>query len=256
MAESPAFKVCADPNNPPFSDRNGQGLENRIAELLAAETGSQLEYTWFPQRIGFIRNTLKFPLPKSQGKGYKCDVVMGVPTGYELTATTQTYYQSTYALVYRKSPALDGIHLAADLDQLPPEQKQTLRIAMFDGAPGTSWLIRHGLAAQGIPYQSMTGDAEVNTAQTLERDFRAEKIDMVIIWGPIAGYLETRLPGALTVIPLRSEPGIRMEFPISMGVRVPDKQRKEALNTLLSRNADKIRNILLDYHVPLVSPTE
>ncbi len=252
-AAQPVFKVCADPNNPPFSDKNGQGFENRIAELLAAETGSKLEYTWFPQRIGFIRNTLKFPLPQSQGKGYKCDIVMGVPTGYELTATTQPYYRSTYMLVYRKNQGLDDIRSPSDIARLPAERKQKLRIAMFDGAPGTSWLLKQGLATQGIPYQSMTGDAEINTAQRLESDFKDGKIDMVIIWGPIAGYLETHLPDALAMLPMHSEePNLKMEFPISMGVRIPDKQRKEELDTLITRNADKIRKILQDHHVPLV----
>lgn len=252
LAAESVFKVCSDPNNPPFSERNGQGFENRIAELLAAELGQKVEYTWFPQRMGFIRNTLKFPLPKSQGGGYKCDVVMGVPTGYELTATTQAYYRSTYALVYRKNQGLDTLTKPADLDTLPSEIKRKLRIAMFDGAPGTSWLIRHGLVQQGIPYQSMTGDASINTAQILEKDFTGNKIDMTIIWGPIAGYLQSRLPDQLALLPVSSEPGIQMDFSISMGVRIPDKSRKAELDQLITRNADKIRRILQDYHVPLL----
>ncbi len=252
-AES-VLKVCADPNNSPFSDKEGQGFENRIAELLAADSGRKLEYTWFPQRIGFIRNTLKFPLPKSQGKGYKCDVVMGVPTGYDLTATTQTYYRSTYAMVYRKNSGLDDMQSPADLDNLPVEQKRKLRIAMFDGAPGTSWLIKHGLVEQGIPYQSMTGDAGMNTTQVLDRDFRQNKIDMAIIWGPIAGYLQSHQSDLLAMFPMPSEPGLQMDFAISMGVRIPDKQRKEELDQQIARNADKIRKILTDYHVPLIEP--
>jgi quinoprotein dehydrogenase-associated probable ABC transporter substrate-binding protein len=248
------LKVCADPNNLPFSNREGQGFENRIAELLAADSGSKLEYTWFPQRIGFIRNTLKFPLPKSQGKGYKCDVVMGVPTGYDLTATTQTYYRSTYAMVYRKNSGLDEINAPTDLDQLPTDKKRKLRIAMFDGAPGTTWLIRHGLVEQGVPYQSMTGDAGVNTAQILERDLGENKIDMAIVWGPIAGYLQSRLSDLLLMRPMQSEPGLQMDFAISMGVRIPDKQRKETLDQQILQNADKIRKILTDHHVPLAEP--
>ncbi|MGI9211693.1 MAG: quinoprotein dehydrogenase-associated putative ABC transporter substrate-binding protein [Methylococcaceae bacterium] len=250
-AES-VFKVCADPNNPPFSERNGQGFENRIAELLAGERGQKVEYTWFPQRMGFIRNTLKFPLPQSQGGGYKCDVVMGVPTGYELTATTQAYYRSSYALVYRKNQGLDTLTTPTDLDTLPSELKQKLRIAMFDASPGTSWLIRHGWVQQGIPYQSMTGDASINTAQILEKDFTENRIDMAIIWGPIAGYLQSRQPDQLALLPVSSEPGLQMDFSISMGVRIPDKSRKEELDQLITHNTDKIRKILQDYHLPLL----
>jgi mxaJ protein len=249
-ADEQAFKVCADPNNPPFSEKNGQGFENKIAELFAQDLGKKVEYTWFPQRMGFIRNTLRAQLPKS--KDYKCDVVIGVPTGYELAATTKPYYRSTYALVYKKNQGWDDIKSPADLERLSGERRQKLRIAMFDGAPGTTWLFNHRLADRGIPYQSMTGDASVNTAQTLDRDFRAGKIDMVIIWGPIAGYLETRQPGTFTVIPMKSEGPVKFEFPISMGVRFPDKQRKEELNGLIDRNADKIQSLLREYRVPLV----
>jgi mxaJ protein len=248
------LKVCADPNNPPFSDKNGQGFENRIAELLAADSGKTLEYTWFPQRIGFIRNTLKFPLPKSQGKGYKCDVVIGVPTGYELTGTTRAYYRSTYAMVYRKD-RLNDLQSATDIDKLPDGLRQTLRIAMFDGAPGTSWLMKHQLIRQGIPYQSMTGDAEINTARILERDFREDRIDLTIVWGPIAGYLQSRQPELLNLLPMQSEPGLQLDFAISMGVRIPDKQRKQELDEQIARNADKIRSILVQYRVPLVEST-
>jgi mxaJ protein len=251
QADEKAFRVCADPNNPPFSDEKSQGFENKIAEMFAKELGQKVEYTWFPQRLGFIRNTLKAKLPDSEE--YKCDVVMGVPTGYELTATTQPYYRSTYALVYRKDRGWDDIKSPADLDRLPEERKRKLRIAMFDGAPGTTWLLNHHLIEQGVPYQSMTADASVNTAQILEKDFLDGKIDMVIVWGPIAGYLVTHnTPGLFEMIPMKSEGAVKFEFPISMGVRIPDKMRKEQLDGLIKSHADKIQALLQDYKVPLV----
>jgi quinoprotein dehydrogenase-associated probable ABC transporter substrate-binding protein len=251
QAEEKAFKVCADPSNPPFSDAKGQGFENKIAETFAQELGQKLEYTWFPQRLGFIRNTLKAKLPDSEE--YKCDVVMGVPTGYELTATTQPYYRSTYALVYKKGKGWDDIKSPADLDHLPPAKRSKLRIAMFDGAPGTTWLLNHNLIEQGIPYQTMTADASINTAQILEKDLLDDKIDMVIVWGPIAGYLLTHSErGSLEMIPMKSENGLKFDFPMSMGVRFPDKERKEQLNSLIERNAGKIQALLQEYKVPLV----
>ncbi len=251
QADNNALKVCADPNNPPFSDKSGQGFENKIAELFAKELGKKVEYTWFPQRIGFIRNTLKARLPNSDE--YKCDVVMGVPTGYELAATTKPYYRSTYALVYRKKSGWDDIKSPDDLARLPAERKGKLRIAMFDGAPGTTWLFNHQLAERGVPYPSMMGDATVNTAQLLEKEFSAGNIDMVIVWGPIAGYLVTHgKPGAFEMLPMKSDESVKFDFPISMAVRFPDKERKEELNALISQNREKIEALLREYRVPLV----
>jgi len=249
-----AFKVCADPNNPPFSVKDGSGYENKIAELFASELGQTLEYTWFPQRLGFIRNTLKSKLPDSEE--YKCDVVMGVPTGFEMAATTNPYYRSTYVLVYKKSGPLQGVKVLADVDKLAPETKAKLRIAMFDGAPGTTWLLNHGLIGQGIPYQSMTGDVTQNTAQILARDFSEDKIDMVLIWGPMAGYLAKTSPDTFELIPMKSEPGLKFEFPMSMGVRRQDKERKQILDNLIAKNGEKIQAILESYKVPLVEASE
>lgn len=251
QAGEQAFKVCADPNNPPLSARDGSGYENKIAELLAAALGQKLEYTWFPQRLGFIRNTLKAKV-EEDAKDYKCDVVMGVPTGYELTATTAPYYRSTYVLVYKRGKGLDGIKAPADIDRMPAEDKSKLRIAMFDGAPGTTWLLNHGLVGQGIPYQTMTGDVSVNTAQVLARDFADDKIDMAITWGPFGGFIAKQHPEAVAVIPMKSEPGLKFDFPMSMGVRIPDKARKQLLDELIVKHADQIQAILSDYQVPLV----
>ena len=245
-----SFKVCADPNNPPLSVESGDGYENRIAALLAADLGQKLEYTWFPQRLGFIRNTLKAKLPDSEA--YKCDVVMGVPTGYELTATTQPYYHSTYVLVYKKGKGLDQVKTPADIDRVPAETRSKLRIAMFDGGPGTTWLMNHGLIGQGIPYQTMTGDVSMNTAQVLARDFAEDKLDMVITWGPFGGYIAKQQPDAYVMLPMVSEPGLKFDFPMSMGVRIPDKDRKQQLDALIVKHAAEIQSILESYKVPLV----
>lgn len=250
QADQSVFKVCADPNNPPLSTRKNDGLENKIAELFAADLGQQLEYTWFPQRLGFIRNTLK--AKQVDGEGYQCDVVMGVPTGFELAATTSPYYRSVYALVYKRGHGLDSVKTPEDIDKLPDEKKSVLRIAMFDGAPGTTWLLNHGLIGQGIPYQTMTGDVSENAAQVLARDFAADKIDMVIIWGPMAGYIASQDPAQYEVIPMKAEKGLKFDFPISMGVRVPDKQRKQQLDELIVKNAEKIQALVQSYRIPMV----
>ncbi|MEY4684024.1 MAG: hypothetical protein RLZ25_483 [Pseudomonadota bacterium] len=245
------FKVCADPNNPPLSQKDGGGYGNKVAELFAKELGQKLEYMWFPQRLGFIRNTLKMKPEDSQE--YLCDVVIEVPQGFELAATTRPYYRSTYALVYAKGGPLDGIKKPSDIDNLSPDVKAKLKIAMFDGgAPGTTWLLKHGLIGQGIPYQTMTGDITQNTAQVLAQDFKDKKIDMVIIWGPIAGYLVKQKPGALVALPMQTEPGLKFDFAMAMGVRIPDKERKELLNGLIEKKAPEIEAILKSFEIPLL----
>jgi quinoprotein dehydrogenase-associated probable ABC transporter substrate-binding protein len=249
-AEEERFKVCADPNNPPFSTRDGKGFENKLAEMLSKDLGQQLEYFWFPQRLGFIRNTLKSRDPDTNQ--YKCDIVMGVPKGFELAGTTGAYYHSTYAMVFKKGLGLDSIKAPQEIDTIPEEVRAKLKIAMFDGTPATTWLLNHNLVAQAIPYQSMTGDVSVNTAQRLVKDFDDDKINFVIVWGPIAGYLQAQKPSEYTLIPMMSEKGLKFDFSISMGVRIPDKDRRDQLEALIPKNAVAIRALMNEYRIPLV----
>lgn len=249
--EGDALKVCADPNNPPYSDQKKQGFENKIADLLAKELDKKVEYTWFPQRIGFIRNTLKAQLPDSDQ--FKCDLIIGYPTGAEMAATTKPYYRSTYAIVYVKKRGFDDIKSQDDLAKLPEQRRAKLKLAMFDSSPATDWLLKHKLVDYALPYQTMTGDASVNTAQTLEKDMKDGKLDMAIVWGPIAGWLQYHDKiGAVEVIPMHSEEGMKFEFPISMAVRMGDKGRKEELNHLIESKGDEIAKILRAYHVPMI----
>ncbi len=249
------FKVCADPLNPPYSTKQQDGFENKIAELFAKELGQSVEYTWLPQRIGFIRNTLNAPLKDSDvdSNDYKCDVIMGVPAGYDITLTTDSYYQSTYVLLIAKGRGWDDITDAAQLTDLPLQRQQSLKIAMFDRGPGTTWLQKNGLLDVGIPYQSMTGDSKNNVAMQIEKDLKAKKIDMVILWGPMAGYITTQSPkNSYSMIPMKSTPNIKFDFAMAMGVRRSDKARKEALNRLIANKADEIQSIISSYNVPLL----
>lgn len=250
------FKVCADPLNPPYSTKKKDGFENKIAELIAKELGQTVEYTWFPQRIGFIRNTLMAPLKESDvdSTEFKCDIVMGLPTDYDLTETTIPYYRSTYVLLIAKGRGWDDITLdAAQLTNVPLERQEKLKIAMFDQGPGTIWLQKSGLLDYGIPYQSMSGDDENNTAMQIEKDLKAKKIDMVIIWGPMAGYIISQSPkNSYTVIPMKSTPGMQFDFPMSMGVRKTDKERKAVLDRLIVKKSKEIRAIIASYNIPLL----
>jgi len=253
------FKVCADPMNPPYSTKNRDGFENKIAELFARELGQKIDYTWFAQRIGFIRNTLTAPVNDwdAESKEYKCDIVMGVPAGYDLTLTTAPYYKSTYVLLIAKGRGWDDIKDAAQLTKLPLQKQESLKIAMFDRGPGTTWLQQNGLLDQGIPYQSMSGDNENNVAMQIDKDFKAKKIDMIILWGPMAAYVTAHSPkNSYTMIPMKSTPGIKFDFAMAMGVRNGDKARKAALDKLIAANADKIQAIIKSYNIPLLPITK
>lgn len=249
------FRVCADPLNPPYSSKQLDGFENKIAEMFAQQLGQKLEYTWFPQRIGFIRNTLTAPLNENEvdSKTFKCDVIMGVPAGYDMALTTIPYYQSTYVLLIAKKRGWDDIKDAIQLADLPLQRQESLKIAMFDRGPGTTWLQYIGLLEQGIPYQSMSGDEHNNVAMQIEKDLKAKKIDMVILWGPLAGYIVSQSPkDTYTMIPLKSAPGMKFDFAMSMGVRNGDTARKAQLDQLIEVNAVQIQAIMSKYQIPLL----
>ena len=250
-AERTAFKVCADPHYLPWSNKQGEGFENRIASLLAGALALPVEYTWFPQRMGFIRNTLR---ARGDDGEYKCDVVMGLPTGYELAITTKPYYHSTYALVYVKGRGLDDVRSPADLLALDPARRGKLRFGLAERNPGTLWLARHGMLDRlEVAYASQHGNPEVGPGQLEQEDLLAGKIDVTIMWGPIAGFFARSNPDVpVVVIPMATEPGVHLHFGISAGVRFGQKAAKEELQGLLDMNAEAIEAILREYGVPLV----
>jgi ABC-type amino acid transport substrate-binding protein len=182
---------------------------------------------------------------------------MGVPAGYDLTLTTEPYYKSTYVLLIAKGRGWDDIKDAAQLTALPLQRQEALKIAMFDRGPGTTWLQQNGLLDQGIPYQSMSGDSENNTAMQIDKDLKAKKIDMVILWGPMAAYVTAQSPkDSYTMIPMKSTPGIKFDFAMAMGVRNGDKARKAVLDKLIAAKADKIKAIIASYNIPLLPVTK
>ena len=254
-----SFKVCADPLNPPYSTKNKDGFENKIAEFFAKKLGKKVEYTWFAQRIGFIRNTLTAPVNDRDADSdqFKCDIVMGVPEGYDLALTTAPYYKSSYVLLIAKGRGWDDIKDPEQLSELSLQRQETLKIAMFDRGPGTTWLQQNGLLDQGIPYQSMSGDGENNTAMEMARDFKAKKIDMVILWGPMAAYVMAQSPkNSYALIPMKSTPALRFDFAMAMGVRKGDNTRKAQLDQLIASQADKIQAIIGSYNIPLLPLTK
>jgi mxaJ protein len=245
------LRVCQDPNNPPFSNRAQAGFENKIAALFAQELGWKLEHTWFPQRMGFIRNTLRAKEPNSER--FKCDLVTGVAKGFELGATTQSYYRSTYAMAYLKGKGLDQVQGLDDLLALGAEQRRKLRLGVFAGSPVTEWLLQNGLMEQVVWYQSQTGDAEQYPGQIVERDLANGKIDVAFVWGPIAGYFAKHAQSApIVAVPLKSRPGMQLDFEIAMAVRHGEKDFRQRIDQLIEANRATITAILEQYGVPLL----
>ncbi|HVS26772.1 MAG TPA: substrate-binding domain-containing protein [Burkholderiales bacterium] len=248
--EDKVFRVCADPNNLPFSNSNREGFENKIAELFAKELGWPVEYTWYPQRMGFLRNTLR---SKQESGRYKCDIIMGVPFNYPQTATTRPYYRSTWVMVYVKGRGLDGVQVPSDL--LKVTNLSSLKLGVFGGSPAADWMLKYNLMDQLVPYRPQSGAIEDYTGKVIIDDLLPGNIDVLFIWGPIAGYFAKKHPELVTVS-MQSEnekhKEVIFDYDISMGMRQPDKEWKEQINQLIERNQDKINDILTDYGVPLV----
>jgi len=245
-----AFKVCQDPNNLPFSNLKGEGYENRIAELFARDLGLPLTYFSFPNRFAFIRNTLRYKLPDQP---YRCDVVIGVPAGFDQVSVTAPYYRSTYALVFPKGKGLDGIRTSDDLLALPPETLRKLRIGVYDRSPASQWLARHELVDRGVPYAMLNADPDQYPGEIIECDLAQGKIDAAIVWGPIAGYFARRVRSPeLLMAPMKSEPGLPFDFAIAMGVRYGEPQWKKQVEGLIAKHRTEILAILRGYGVPLL----
>lgn len=245
-----ALRVCQDPNNLPFSNLAAEGIENRLAEVFGRAMGLPVTYYSFPARMAFIRNTLRYKLP---GEDYPCDIVMGVPVGFDQVSVTKPYYRSTYALVYAQGRGLDAVKSVDDFLALPSEQLKKLRIGLFDRTPASAWLAKHGLVDQGVPYLMMSPDPAQYPGQLLETELVAGKIDAAIVWGPIAGFFAKRVrEPLLQVLPMRSEPGVRFDYAMAMGVRHGEREWKQQVEQLLDSRRDEIQAVLREYRVPLV----
>ncbi len=247
-----ALRVCADPHSLPQSNDRGEGYENKIAEALAHDLGKKVEYTFFPQRMGFVRNTLR--ARDEQTLQFKCDLIIGVPKGYELTATTQPYMHSIYALVLPAREDFKDLKTADDLLKLPPAKLHALRIGLFAQTPAADWVLKQGLIDHAVLYAAQSGDPNESPDTIIERDLSSGKIDVAVVWGPIAGFLVSRHAGGngWLAVPFRPNPTIRFDYEISMGLRQGEKEWQNTLDQWISAHHAEITQILTAYHIPLV----
>lgn len=237
------LRVCADPNNLPFSNRAEQGFENKIATLLAKDMNHTLEYVWHAQRRGYLRNTIL---------AGKCDLIAGIATGVDMVETTEPYYRSTYVFVTRYSSKLK-------LDSFNAPELRKLRIGVqvigddYANTPPVHALARRGIVS--IQGYRVVGDYQTpNPPASIIHAVSSGEIDVAIAWGPMAGYFAALAPEELQVQPLKAiEDGkLPLAYDISFGVRRGNMALKQRIEAALKRNRRAIMAILQDYHVPMV----
>jgi mxaJ protein len=239
------LRVCADPNNLPFSNERGEGFENKIAELLAHDLGERLEYTWWAQRRGFFRNTLKAGV---------CDVVIGVPSAFEMALTTKPYYRSTYVFLYRKDR---GLNINSFDDPILKKLRIGVQIIGDDhsNAPPAHALTRRHIV-DNVKGFTLYGDySQPDPPARIVEAVASRDIDLAIVWGPLAGYFakQSRVPMAVVpVSPEVDQPFLPFVFDISMGVRRDDQELKDQVEQILEKRRAEIDRILADYGLPRV----
>jgi mxaJ protein len=231
------LRVCADPDNLPFSNRAQQGFENRIAEVLARASHQKLEYEWQRMGRGFVRDVLN---------KHRCDVVLGVPENFRPMLTTAPYYRSSYVFVTRKN---DGIQLASFDDDRLKHMKLGVQIVSEDYAPPAQALGRRGLVANLVGFESTGDDAPSIINAVLKK-----RVDAAVVWGPLAGYFGRQHGNQLRLAPTPSfdAPGLPLAFSISMGVRKGDVTLRDKLDRILAQHRREIEGILRSYGVPLL----
>jgi quinoprotein dehydrogenase-associated probable ABC transporter substrate-binding protein len=238
LVDRSELKICADPNNLPFSNEKKEGFENKIAELLGTELGLKVDYMWFPQVIGFVRNTLRAHL---------CDLVIGTVAGDDTMQTTNPYYFTTHVMLYRSDKGL-GFS-----DPLDP-RLATLRLGVVAGTPPADLLARYDLMAHTKPYALMVDTRFESPTREMVHEIVDGTIDVGFLWGPIAGYYRKHDALPLTLVPLKSEPGAsRMQYHIAMGVRANEPEWRRRINAAILKRQAEITAILQDYGVPLLN---
>lgn len=243
---APLLRVCADPNNLPYSNQQLQGFENRMAEMIAGDLGMKLTYVWYPQRSAFFRKTLDSGV---------CDVVMGVPAGMDEAIATRPYYFSSYAFLTRRDSHLQiasfddprlhslriGVHILGDQD---------------DSLPPVHALISRGIVGNLVGYSIFGNLSEQNPAADLIQAVARKDVDVAVVWGPLAGYFARLSKVPLEITPIAADPAhpaLPMIFGIGIGVRPGDLGLRRQLDAEVQRRRPQIRQLLASYGIPQVS---
>lgn len=239
------FRVCGDPNNLPFSNDKQEGFENKIAQLIAAELGDSVSYRWWPHRRGFIRNTLN---------AEECDVIMGIPAGYDPALETKPYYRSTYYVVSR---ADRHINVTTLNDPALKELKIGVNLIgdNYTNTPPAEALAARGISKNLVGYSTFYGE-EHHPSDIIDGVVKGE-VDIALVWGPLAGYFVKHAPVPLTMVALpdSDSTGLPFAYDVAIGVRHADRELKDTLDAILTRKRDAIEAILREYNVPMIGST-
>jgi mxaJ protein len=239
------LRVCADPNNLPFSNTRGEGFENKIADVLARELGERVEYTWWAQRRGFFRNTLK---------AGACDLVIGVPSGFEMALTTAPYYRSTYVFVYRTDRHLNLI-------SFDDPRLRDLKIGVqiigddFTNTPPAHALSNRKIITNVRGFTLYGNYQQSNPPARIMDAVENGDVDVAVVWGPLAGYFAKYSRKPLEIVPVTPQidhPFVPFVFDIAMGVRRGDQQFRDRIEAILKQHRNEIDEILESYGVPRV----
>ena len=240
---APPLRVCSDPNNLPFSNSRGEGFENRIAQLVARDLGTTVSYYWWAQRRGFVRNTLT---------ANKCDVIIGIPSSFELATATRPYYRSCYVFVTRKDRRLN-------LESFDDPRLRKLKIGVqmigddYASSPPAHALANRGITKNVAGYMVYGDYREDNPPRRIVDAVAKGDVDVSAVWGPTAGYYirNSRVPlVAKPVEPQVDLPFLPFVFDISMGVRRGDTALKDRLDAIIEKRRNEIDAILREYGVP------
>lgn len=244
FAATPELRVCADPNNMPFSNVRGQGFENKLAELVAREMGTHVAYTWHAQRSRFFRKTLNAGV---------CDVVMSVPAKFDEAWPTIPYYSSSYVFI-----SLRDRHLR--INSFDDPRLRALRVGVHivsdDNLPPAQALISRGMVRNVVGYSIFGHIFQDNPSAELINGVLQKDIDVAVAWGPLAGYFAKVAPVPLDVTPVcagKADAGVPFQFSIAMGVRRGDVALRNKLNRIIERRGKAIRSLLRSYGVPITS---
>jgi quinoprotein dehydrogenase-associated probable ABC transporter substrate-binding protein len=243
------LRVCADPNNLPFSNERGEGFENKIVALVARELDAKVEYTWWAQRRGFFRSTLKAGL---------CDLVAGVPSSFEMAQTTRPYYRSTYVFVYRRDRGLD---VRSFDDPVLRQIRIGVQMIGDDAAntpPAHALTNRHII--DNVRGYMVYGDySKANPSAAIIDAVAERQVDVAVVWGPLAGYFVPRQKVSLEVVPVSPQidlPFLPFVYDISMGVRRGDDAFRDEIEAVLERKRPEVERILDEYGVPRAAAPE
>ena len=237
LVATDALRICADPSDLPFSNDKGEGFENKIAALLGRTLDRPVNYVFFPQVQGFVRNTLR---------AGRCDLVMGAAAGDGLLQNTNPYYHTTYVMVFRRDAEPPP-------ERLDDPRMRGLRLGAIARTPPVDLLARHGLLDRTRFYR-LAVDTRIETpGADLVRAVAKGDLDVALVWGPIAGY-QAKVEGLpIQLRALESEPGaMRMDFLITMGVRGEDPEWRRRINAFIRDKQSDIETILSEYGVPLL----